>query len=184
MLPLLRPALLALPATAILTFVFIVSPAASGDGAQDRAVGGAQFIYPCAAGEETDSLSAHVPTGTAVTPGVAQSGAGGTFNASIPQSTADACGTSLTHLVAKVDCLRVDAGSPPGTADLTASVTEASGAYAGVGPEISISVSDSGTSTVPDAEVFAHTSGPCVFTTTFDTKFLVNHGQFSVSSGG
>jgi hypothetical protein len=80
----------------------VVSTAAS-NGGQDFAVGGGQFVYPCAAGEETDSISAHVPSDTPVTPGTAQPDAGGTFNATIPQSSATACGVAAAQLVAKVD---------------------------------------------------------------------------------
>jgi hypothetical protein len=179
---LMRGGFVVLSTAALLAFG--ASSALSDGGAQDRAVGAGQFIYPCPAGEETDSLSAHVPTGTAVTPGIAQVGAGGTFNAKIPQSTADACGVPATHLVAKVDCLSVSAGSPPGTANLTAHVIDASGTYAGLGPEISVSVTDSGTSGVSDSEVFASTAAPCVFSSATAPQFPVNHGNFIVSSGG
>jgi hypothetical protein len=154
---------------------------ASSSGGQDVAVGGAQFVYPCAAGQETDSLSAHVPTGTAVTPGTAQPTAGGTFNATIPQSSAAACGSVATQLVAKVDCVRVSAGSPPGTADITAQVIKATGAYATQGPEISISVTDSGTNS-GDSEVFAHSPAPCVFTSHVFGQFPVHHGNFNIHS--
>jgi hypothetical protein len=178
---LMRGGLVVLSAVALLALG--ASSALSDGGAQDRAVGAGQFIYPCPAGEETDSLSAHVPTGTAITPGIAQVAAGGTFNAAIPQSTANACGVPASHLVAKVDCLSVGAGSPPGTADLTAHVIDESGSYAGFGPEISVSVTDTGTSGVPDSEVFASTAAPCVFSSATASQFPVNHGNFTVSSG-
>jgi hypothetical protein len=168
-----------------LAAVALGAPTAAPDnGAQDSAVGPGQFIFPCATGEETDSLSAHVPTGRAVTPGTGQPAAGGTFNASIPQSTAAACGVTASHLVAKFDCLRVSPGSPQGLADLAAHVMDASGLYAGIGAEISVSVSDTGESGAPDGEVFAHTSGPCIFSSSGFPKFLVNHGNFNIRSGG
>jgi hypothetical protein len=112
---------------------------------------------------------------------MAQPGASGTFNAQIPPSPA--CGNETSHLRSKVDCVRVTPGSPPGTADLTAHVTESSGEFTGYGPEISISVSDAGSSDDPDGEVFANTTGPCSFTTSAGDVFLADRGNFTVRSG-
>jgi hypothetical protein len=165
------------------------APADPSSPGQDVAVGGGQILFSdfgaCLGGPGPApinfSLSAHVPTGTPVTPGTAQLGAGGTFNASAPESTAIACGTQQQRFVAKVDCLQVSANSPPGTADLTATVTQSQGAGTfPVGTELSVSVADSGTN-VGDMLGDRSTDSPCSFDST--ASIPISHGNITVRSG-
>jgi hypothetical protein len=75
----------------------------------------------------------------------------------------------------------VSPGSPPGTADITARVIKATGTYAASGPEISISVTDTGTND-GDSEVSANSPAPCVFTSHVFGQFPVDHGNFNIRS--
>jgi hypothetical protein len=120
------------------------APASSPNGPKDFVVGGGQAAELGIFGNnECDanlSVSAHVPTGTPAAPPFAQSRAGGTFNLTNTQNKCMFSG----HIVSKVDCVQVGAYNP-GSAQITAVVTKADGAYSGLlGLEIEVDFLDSG----------------------------------------
>jgi hypothetical protein len=158
------------------------SPSSSSSGGRkDFAVGGGQLVYTCGifVSHTSFALSAHVPTGTPAT--APQPGVGGTFNLSFPQcSAATQCGLEPGHLVSKVDCVEVDPISPPGTARITSHVTKASGVFATFGPELSISVSDTGTN-MGDTLAIGGTDQPCNFT--IAPADVVDRGNINIRSG-
>jgi hypothetical protein len=166
------------------------SSASTADGSQDYAVAGGSVSFECSFGGSgifgifTLTVSAHVPAGTPIpSDGSAQPGAGGTVTVSTPKITEKRCPGDAGELVAEVDCVRVDPGSPPGTADITALVTHGSGRYAGsVGSEISTAVYDSGAKngdlmTHPD---FEDVEEPCDFVSAAELEV---RGNVVVRSG-
>jgi hypothetical protein len=115
----------------------------SGDpnGPQDFVVGGGQAregLSGCA-GDANFSVSAH----SSDTGGNAAPTSGGTFNLT---QTPSSCAGFSGHLVSKIDCLRVPGqGGPPGSAQITALVTKATGVYAAkLGTETEVDLFDSG----------------------------------------
>jgi hypothetical protein len=168
------------PASLSGSMVSSSSASASANRAHDFAVGGGQLLlgpFGLCTARENFAFNAHVPAGTAVTPGTAQPGAGGTYNQTRP---AGCLGSG--QLVAKVDCLEVTPStSGGGVAFLTAKVTRSTFVGISVGDEISSRVTDSGTS-VGDTLGDALTTSPCTFVQS-PSIFPVVQGNITIKSG-
>lgn len=156
-------------------------------GSQDFAVGGGQMFSLC--GDPTTptnfALSAHVPTGTPpVSGGDEQPGAGGTFNANIPESAAPSCLPG--RLVAKVDCVVVTANpSGGGIADVTARIVEATGifrfAFGPPGGHVYIQAVDGGSEDGDAIDVRSALPEPCDFFSPFPRP--LERGNLLIRSG-
>jgi hypothetical protein len=164
-----------------------VDRTASAVGSHDIAVGGGQMFSLC--GDPTTpmnfALSAHVPTGTPpVSGGAEQPGAGGTFNATIPESARPSCQPG--RLVAKVDCLVVAANpSGGGIADVTARIVEATGtfrfAFGPPGGHVYIQAVDGGSEDGDAIDIRSALPEPCDFFSPFPRP--LERGNLIVRSG-
>lgn len=183
---------LACSLTQVATLRALSSAGGNGNGPQDYAVGGGQFINPSrgAMCEQNFAISAHSPDAETPTPT-----SGGTANLTVPNSPACTGGVGRLseggNLVTKIDCLQVTGN----TADFTSVVTKSTGTFADEG----ITPSGSSTGTVhelawevkdlnkdvppvPDEININYATAPCDFTATATpTFFSVDHGNINVN---
>jgi hypothetical protein len=136
--------------------LFGAGVALAGNPHTDYAVGGGQGTFPCfpgpGMGHQSFALNAHV-NNDALTVGV-----GGTFNTTVPEQAG--C-TEQGTLVSKVDCVEVTGNH----AELTATVTKATGSWAdgGVQPGDELAISATDNSPLTDTLQASFATGPCAF---------------------
>jgi hypothetical protein len=151
------------------------SSSGNGNGPHDFAVGGGQYMTSC---QLTNfSFSAHVPADTAATP--PQPGAGGTFNISVPATSA--CGEG--SYTVKIDCVSVSGN----TAQFTGLGLNSHGTgpfFAAKGVEVAVTAVDNSATNTPDELTFEGGIGPVTGPCDFDSSgaFLtpITHGNISV----
>jgi hypothetical protein len=135
------------------------SSSGNGNGPHDFAVGGGQYLTSC---QLTNfSFSAHVPANTPAT--APQPGAGGTFNISVPATSA--CGEG--SYTVKIDCVSVSGNRADFTGPITHTHGTGGGGFFGAdGVEVAVTAFDN-TPLAPDQLSpeggIGPVSGPCDF---------------------